>query len=177
LSSTLLLHKVRSSERLTKKSFALQRVSICTSLCSLSFTKATRQQTKIGAKIGVKKPRKIAPKDPLGDLNRSQIHPKINFGATEAPKKLRSTIRGVPDAPRERPGGDRRDPKNAPMKKGDTFGVPRNVRKRTETINLDVHSAPESKQSTFFCAVGSRRHVETISRRFPSISTFFLQKK
>ena len=65
VSLSLLLGKVRLSVCLAEELFALQRVSICVSLCSISSTKATRRWTKIGVKIGAKKRRRIVPGGPL----------------------------------------------------------------------------------------------------------------
>ena len=102
-----MLRKVCLSMCLAEELFALQRVSICVSLCSNSSTKATRRRTKIGVKIDVKKQRKIAPGASLGHPKSTRNRSQNRFGATETPKGLPGTIRSVeincsgalPDAP------------------------------------------------------------------------------
>ena len=95
---------------LAEELFALQRVSICVSLCSISSTKATRRRTKIGVKIDVKKRCKIAPESTSGRPKR----PRDSQGRSGASPMHSGS------AP-QRPGSARRVPKSVPVKKTGAF--------------------------------------------------------
>ena len=74
--------------------------------------------------------------------------------------------RGVPGAPRERPGGHQGHP-------GAPKSAPGSVQERAEATKIDAKSRPGAKKSRFGRATWLQRSVEANFRRFLSVFGFF----